>query len=62
MAKSLELTVRIWWDPKSRYIKIAGPGLTASTVSNDPHSKRYHPNLFNKLKCVLIEAGLPSPD
>jgi hypothetical protein len=62
MAKSLELTVRIWWDAKSRYIKIAGAGLTASTVSNDPSSKRYHPNLFKKLGSALKEAGLPSPD
>lgn len=62
MAKSLELTLRIWWDPKSRYIKIAGAGLTASTVSNHPESKRYHPNLFKKLAKALDEAGLPSPD
>ena len=59
--KSVELTVRVWWDAKSRMIKIAGPGLTASTVSNDPASKRYHPNLFKKLAKVLEAAGVPSP-
>jgi hypothetical protein len=62
MGKSLELTIRIWWDPKARYIKLAGPGLTASTVSNDPTSKRFHPNLFKKLTRALRDAGLPSPD
>jgi Mn2+/Fe2+ NRAMP family transporter len=38
--KSVKLEVRVWWDARQRMIKIAGPGLTASTVSNDPGSKR----------------------
>lgn len=59
--KSVTLEVRVWWDPKSRYIKIAGPALTASTVSNDPGSERYHPNLFKKLAKVLRDAGAPAP-
>jgi len=59
--KSVKLEVRVWYDPKSRYIKIAGPRLTASTVSDDPKSKRYHPNLFKKLSKVLVEAGVPAP-
>ena len=42
--KSVKLEIRVWYDDKSRHIKIAGKGLTASTVSNDPDSKRYHPN------------------
>jgi hypothetical protein len=40
--KSVKLELRVWYDPESRHIKLAGPGLTASTVSNDPGSKRYH--------------------
>jgi hypothetical protein len=60
-SKSVPLAVRVWYDPKSGHIKIAGEGLTASTVCNDPSSKRYHPNLFKKLSRVLREAGVPSP-
>lgn len=61
MAVSVPLEVRVWFDAKSRHIKIAGKGLTASTVSNDPASKRYHPNLFKKLARVLDEGGVPVP-
>jgi hypothetical protein len=61
MAKSINLELRVWYDEKSRYIKLAGKGLTASTVSNDPTSKRYHPNLFRKLAAALREAGMPAP-
>lgn len=62
MNVSVPLEIRVWFDSKTRHIKIAGKGLTASTVSNDPASKRYHPNLFKKLRKVLIEAGAPAPD
>ena len=60
--KSINLNLRIWYDEKSRYIKLAGKGLTASTVSNDPDSKRYHPNLFRKLSKALRDAGAPAPE
>lgn len=60
--KSIKLTLRVWYDPKSRYIKLAGPGLTASTVSNDPTSKRFHPNLYRKLSAALRAQGMPAPD
>jgi hypothetical protein len=59
--KSIQLEVRVWYDEPSGYIKIAGAGLTASTVSNDPGSARYHPNLFKKLAKALREAGAPAP-
>ena len=59
--KSLKLELRIWYDERSRHIKLAGPGLTASTVSNDPTSVRYHPNLYRKLARALSEAGMPAP-
>jgi hypothetical protein len=62
MKKSLELKLRVWWDTKAQYIKIAGEGLSASTVSNNPQSKRYHPNLFRKLGKALEQAGLPCPE
>lgn len=57
MAKSIKLESRVWYDEKSRHIKIAGKGLTASTVSNDTNSKRYHPNLFRKLAFAFRQAG-----
>jgi hypothetical protein len=62
MPKSISLELRVWYDEKSRYIKLAGKGLTASTVSNDPASKRYHPNLFRKLAVALRDAGVPAPE
>jgi hypothetical protein len=62
MPKSINLELRVWYDEKSRHIKLAGKGLTASTVSNDPASVRYHPNLFKKLAEALREADVPAPD
>jgi hypothetical protein len=59
--KSITMEVRVWYDEKSRHIKIAGKGLTASTVSNDPASRRYHPNLFRKLAKCLVDGGCPVP-
>lgn len=61
MSKSIALNLRVWYDDKSQHIKLAGPGLTASTVSNDPASKRYHPNLYRKLAKALRDAGVPAP-
>lgn len=49
MNKSILLNLRVWYDPQSKHIKLAGAGLAASTVSNDPKSKRYHANLYRKL-------------
>jgi hypothetical protein len=62
MPKSINLNLGVWYDEKSRHIKVAGPGLTASTVSNDPASKRYHPNLYRKLAKALRDAGAPAPE
>jgi hypothetical protein len=59
--KSVRLEVRVWYDEKTRRIKLADKGLTASTVSNDPGSVRYHPNLYGKLSKVLRDAGVPAP-
>ncbi len=60
MNKSISLQIRVWYDPVSQHIKLAGPGLTASTVSDDPSSKRYHPNLYMKLTRALRAAGAPA--
>jgi hypothetical protein len=62
MPKSINLELRVWYDEKTRYIKLAGGGMTASAVSNDPASQRYHPNLFRKLAVALRDAGAPSPE
>ena len=59
--KSVSLELRVWYDDKSHHIKLAGRGLTASTVSNDPTSKRYHPNLYRKLAKCLRDSGAPAP-
>jgi hypothetical protein len=59
--KSVSVDVRVWYDPNSRHIKLAGQGLTASTVSNDPKSVRYDPNLYKKLTKLLRDAGAPAP-
>ena len=59
--KSVKLELRVWYDEQSRYIKLAGTGLTASTVSNDPASKRFHPNLYRKLAKALRDRGAPAP-
>lgn len=60
-SKSVKLEIQTWYDEKSGHIKLAGKGLTASTVSNDPNSKRYHPNLYRKLAKLLRDAGAPAP-
>ena len=62
MVKSAKLELRVWYDEKAKRIKLAGKGLTASTVSNDPRSKRYHPNLYRKLAKFLSDTGLPAPE
>ncbi len=59
--KSVKLEVRVWYDEKTCHIKLAGKTLTASTMSNDPASVRYHPNLYSKLSKVLRDAGVPAP-
>ncbi len=59
--RSIKLEVRVWYDEKTGHIKLAGPGITASTISNDPTSRRYHPNLFRKLGRCLKDRGMPSP-
>ncbi len=60
-SKSVKLEIQTWYDERSGHIKLAGKGLTASTMSNDPKSKRYHPNLYRKLTKLPRDAGAPAP-
>jgi hypothetical protein len=57
---SVRVEFRVWYDPGSRHIKLAGGGLI-STVCDDQDSKRYHPNLYRKLAKLLRESGAPAP-
>jgi hypothetical protein len=56
--KTVYFEAGTWYEPRTRMIHISIPGHPSfhSTVSNDPSSKRYHPNLFMKLKALLQEA------
>ena len=60
--KTVKLDVGIWFNEKSGHIHVAAAGSLISTVSNDPGSKRYHPNLYMKMAKALREAGAPAPD
>jgi hypothetical protein len=59
--ESVRLKVRVWYDEKTRHIKLAGKGLTASTVSNDSRQRALSSNLYGKLSKVLRSAGVPAP-
>jgi len=59
--KTVKLDVGIWFNEKTGHIHIAAPGSFISTVSNDPASKRYHPNLYRKMAKALREAGAAAP-
>ncbi|HVY85260.1 MAG TPA: hypothetical protein VG943_09005 [Caulobacterales bacterium] len=60
--KSLEIEVRVWYDADKDRIKIAGPGLKAYSISNNPSApKRYHPVLFARLADLLRAHGKPAP-
>jgi hypothetical protein len=49
----------VWYDSKQGMIHmtIPGSGWFHTTVSDNPESKRYHPNLFAKLKRLLEQEG-----
>jgi hypothetical protein len=59
--KSEKLELWVLFDEKSGRIKMAGKGLTASSISGDPASKRYHPNLYRKIAEFLRAEGKPAP-
>ncbi len=56
------LNIGAWYDPKTGHIHLTLPHSKwfHTTVSNDPGSKRYHPNLYEKLARALKAAGVPN--
>lgn len=61
-SKTARLDVGIWFNETTGHIHIAAKKQFISTVSNDPSSKRYHPNLYRKLSQALRDADKPHPD
>ena len=61
-SKTAKLDVGIWFNQASGHIHIAAKNAFISTVSNDPSSKRYHPNLYRKLAKALRELDKPHPN
>lgn len=59
--KTIRLDVGVWFNERTGHIHVAAHDAFISTVSNDPNSKRYHPNLFRKLAKCLKEAGAAHP-
>lgn len=56
--RTVSLRFSAWANPCTRMIHLASSEAgIISTVSNDPKSKRYHPNLFRKLRRILIDKG-----
>lgn len=57
--RTVYLRVGIWFNSKTGQIHIASldKRFRHTTVSNTPKSKRYHANLFAKLKAVLEGEG-----
>lgn len=55
--KTVYFEAGAWFDEKQGMIHLAIPSHPGfhTTVSNDPSSKRYHPNLFKKLRGLLQE-------
>lgn len=58
-AQTVYVDVGIWHDKKSGEIHISGPKEKRfhSTVSKVKGSKRRHPNLYKKLKEILVREG-----
>jgi hypothetical protein len=59
--ESIKVEWRVWYDAKSRRIKLAGPGVKAYAVSDVPGSERYHPILYRRLAKFLRDAGVAAP-
>lgn len=59
--KTVRFDVGIWFNADSGHIHMAAKDAFISTVSNDPASKRYHPNLYRKMAKALRDAGAPAP-
>ncbi len=56
--KTVSFRLGVWANPSTCMIHLASSEAgVISTVSNDPESKRYHPNLYRKLRRVLVDKG-----
>lgn len=57
--QTVYVDVGIWRDKETGEIHISGPKEKRfhSAVSNDKNSKRYHPNLYKKLREILKREG-----
>lgn len=55
--KSVTFETRIWLKRPGHIAIASNEAGFISTVSNDPKSKRYHPNLYQKLAKVLEARG-----
>lgn len=51
--KSVTIEVNIWFKKPGRIAIASNKDGFISSVSNDPKSKRFHPNLYKKLEKVL---------
>ena len=60
--KTARLDVGIWFNQSTGHIHLAAKDQFISTVSNDPASKRFHPNLYKKLAKALRDANRPHPN
>jgi hypothetical protein len=62
--KTATFTMGAWYNAETGHIHLAIPdsGWFITTVSNEPSSRRYHPNLYRKLARALKESGVPHPD
>jgi hypothetical protein len=58
--KTANLKISVFYNEKTGHIRIGLPH-TITTVTDDPTSKRFHPNLFAKLAEALKNAGKPGP-
>jgi len=56
--KTISIRLNVWADPRTGMIHLASKEAgIISTVSSEPKSERYHPNLFRKLRRLLIGAN-----
>lgn len=57
-AKYVRFNIDVWYQEDDRSIHITSPDTSLhTTIKNDPSSKRYHENMFKKLKEILQEQG-----
>jgi hypothetical protein len=59
--RTVRLDVGIWFNEATGHIHIAAKDGFISTVSSDPKSKRFHPNLYGKLAKCLRDGGALTP-